>query len=299
MGKLFSYEVESKHEDGVKSELTRCYVTVSGFRMSYITGGQGDPVILLHGLGSGNADWRRTLPALVKHFTVYAPDMLGCGISDKPLIAYTIDSMAQYVRLFLEAIQVKHAHFIAHSMGGSIAIKVRHAFPELVNRLVLVSSSGMGREVHWLVRISTLPGAYSIIGILVIPPLVRISSALEHYYLRKFHVNGASDAPTLLERLSRRELRQVFVRMVRVVSNLHGQTGNMLPLLPHFSNTPILIIWGALDPIFPVTHGRSASLLLPCARLEVLPMCFHEPQIEVFQLFNTLVLDFLQAEAHT
>src|SRR6266571_4104152 len=103
-------------------------------------------------------------------------------------------------------------------------------------------------------------------------------------YRRKFHVKGASEMPTLLERLSKRELRQVFVRMVRAMSNLHGQTVNMLPLLSRFTNTPVLIIWGAQDPIIPVAHGCSASLLLPLAHLEVLSMCFHEPQTETPQL---------------
>src|SRR5271165_1055658 len=90
--------------------LTRHKVDLGDYRLSYVTGGQGEPIVLLHGVGACSYAWRWALPALAAHYTVYALDLLGCGESDKPAIDYTLDVVADCVEHFMNALDIKRAH---------------------------------------------------------------------------------------------------------------------------------------------------------------------------------------------
>ncbi len=279
--------------------LTRRTAIVAGHRMSYVMGGHGEPVILLHGIGTASATWRYTLPVLAQHFTVYAPDMLGCGESDKPDIDYSVPAMARYIQEFMDAVGIKHAHFIGHSLGGGITLQLFALCPERMDRVVLSASGGMGRAVHWLLRASTLPGANGIIGAITDPRtrIAQASRAMERRRLRRLQVVQEIDEalPTIIDRLHSPETRQAFLSMLRNTSNLGGQKVSALPYLAGFDK-PVLLIWGARDHTIPVTHGYVAASLMPLAHLEVLPNCYHRPQIEAPDAFNQQVLAFLQAQ---
>jgi pimeloyl-ACP methyl ester carboxylesterase len=277
--------------------LERCFVTVCNFQMSYITGGQGEPVVLLHGLGADNSTWRKVLPALAEHFTVYALDMFGCGQSDKPLIEYTVEAMAHYVRFFMDAVDIKQAHLIGHSLGGGIAMQTLYFSPERVQRVVLADTGGLGRDVHWLLRMTTLPGAHSVIGMFTDPRLLDLLGKMEEYEVRPLNAEFESEIPATLGRLRDPATRRSFLRMIRAVGGLGGQTVSALSRLPERADRQFLLIWGERDRIIPASHGRAATTLLPNAHLAVIPNCFHQPHIEYPRRFLQLTLDFLQAEA--
>ena len=276
--------------------LERREALVCGFRMSYVTGGHGDPIVLLHGLGSESSTWRKILPTLAEHYTVYALDLFGCGRSDKPAIAYTIEAMAHYMRLFMDAVGIQQAHFIGHSYGGGIAMQTLYFSPDRLRRVVLLDSGGLGRDVHWLLRISTLPGAHRVIGMLsnprsgVIPLVLRLEQ-------RQQRIDAAyeSELPIMLGRLRELDTRRSFLRMVRGIGNIAGQTVSALPHLPKRAETPLLLIWGEKDAIIPVAHGQVTAALLPRAHLEVIPDCYHQPHTECPQRVLDLTLNFLQA----
>jgi pimeloyl-ACP methyl ester carboxylesterase len=276
--------------------LTRRYAGVCGFQMSYVTGGHGEPIVLLHGLGSDSGTWRRILPELAQHYTVYAPDMFGCGLSDKPKIAYTIEAMAHYIRLFMDAVEIERAHLIGHSLGGGIAMQTVYFSEDRVHRVVLVDSGGLGHDLHWLLRISTLPGANLIIGLLTHPRsgVITLAQRLE----RRRHIGEDSDyeslVPLILRRLRELETRQSFLRMIRAVGNLSGQKVSALPLLTERAATPFLLIWGEKDRIIPPTHAYAARARIPNSLVAVIPDSYHQPHIESPEQFCRLTLDFLQ-----
>ncbi len=276
--------------------LTRNTVIVAGHRMSYVTGGFGPPVVLLHGLGANSFSWRHTLPALLPHYTVFAPDMFGCGESDKVGVDYSLEAMASYIAGFMDAVGVQRAHVVGHSMGGGLAMQFHHQHPGRIERLVLVASGGMGRDMHWLLRISTLPGAEGIIGMLADPRLrvPQMSRRLELRRMRRLAQEFDMNTPTMLDRFRSRETRQAFLLMLRGCSGLDGQRVSAVPLLAELT-MPVLLIWGARDATIPVAHGYLARDLIPSAHLEVLPQCFHRPQLEDPRRFNELLLAFLQA----
>lgn len=278
--------------------LIRRSVMVSGRRLSYVTGGSGPPILLLHGLGGCSYAWRYTLPILAQHFTVYALDMLGCGESDKPRVAYTLDLLADTVIGFLDALGIAQAHVIGHSLGGGVAMTVWDRDPHYIDRLVLVDSGGMGRAVHWLLRIGTLPGAQGILGALSHPRL-RVSAAsrvMERRRLRRLQVaQDNQQMMTVLDRLRDPLARYAFLSILRNVANLTGQRRSALEKIDQI-DAPVLLIWGARDRTIPLEHGLHALARLPRAYLEILPNSYHRPQIESPVAFNQLILHFFAAE---
>jgi len=278
--------------------LTRQYATVCGFQMSYVTGGQGAPIILIHGLGSDGANWRKVLPLLAEHYTVYAVDLLGCGESDKPPIAYTIEAFAHYLRFFMDAVGIERAHLFGHSLGGGVALQTLYFSPDRVDRVVLVDSGGLGRDVHWLLRISTLPGADQVINLMSNPRsgITTLARRLEQRAKGQSDEAYQAEIAGMLEKLRVSDARRSFLRMVRAIGSLSGQTVSALPHLAAQEKTPFLLIWGEKDAIIPLSHGRSAHALLSRSHLEIIPNSFHQPHIEQPSEVAHLMLDFLTAE---
>jgi pimeloyl-ACP methyl ester carboxylesterase len=276
--------------------LQRRSVSVCGHQMSYVTGGSGPPIVLLHGLGANSFTWRFVLPALAREYTVFAPDMLGCGASDKVGVDYSLEAMAGYVLSFMDAVGLARAHIVGHSMGGGLALIFAHRHPARVDRLALVSSGGMGRDMHWLLRISTLPGAEGVLGALANPRLriPQVSRQMEQRRMRRLDQTFDAQTPTMLDRFQSRETRQAFLSMLRGAGGLNGQRISALPVLAELA-MPVLLIWGARDATIPVSHGQLAAGLIPRAHLEVLPQCYHRPQLEAPQRFIELLLAFLAA----
>lgn len=124
------------------------YIKVGSINTRYwSTGTQGTPVILLHGGGSSIEVWEHNIEALAKNHRVFAFDMVGTGLSDKPAVTYSLDYQLQFLRAFLDTLDIQKADLIGNSMGGSIALKFALESPEQVSKLGLISSFGLGREI--------------------------------------------------------------------------------------------------------------------------------------------------------
>ena len=267
--------------------------SVLGYRMAYVTGGEGESLILLHGLGLASSSWNGVLPALARRFRVFAVDMLGCGRSDKPRIDYHLWSMATYLRYFMDAVGIQRAHLVGHSLGGGIAMQTRFQYPERVNRLALISSGGFGRDLRWLLRLPTLPGGS-----------VVMTAATRPFWNRVIKWFGYKE-PTIPLKIETRQqwlsltdadIRWVFMRTLRGVSNITGQTVSALDRL-HLMQGPVLLVWGDHDRTIPVAHARRAAKLIPNCQLEILPDCGHYPALQCPEVVAGLVERFLLAPA--
>ncbi len=265
--------------------------SVLGHRMAYVTGGTGDPLVFLHGLGHASLAWNGVLPVLARHFRVFALDMLGCGNSDKPRIDYSLWAMATYVRYFLDAVAIERAHLVGHSLGGGVALHLCIQYPERVARVALLSSGGLGRELRPLLRATTLPGSSLVLAGM-------LTSRWDRLWERLGWVR-ANDALYPEKRrmralLARPDHRWAFLRMLRGVSNITGQTASAVQHLSLFAQ-PMLLIWGARDRTIPVLHGQRAVRQLKRAHLEVLPDCGHYPHLEQPAAVARLLEQFLLA----
>src|SRR5258707_2606983 len=133
-------------------------ITLHGNRVGYRTAGDGPEVIVLvHGITGSSETWAEVIPALGEEFTVVAPDLLGHGQSAKPRGDYSLGAYASGVRDLVASLGHDHATVVGHSLGGGVAMQLAYQFPERCDRLVLVSSGGLGREVPPPPRPAALP----------------------------------------------------------------------------------------------------------------------------------------------
>ena len=153
-------------------------IQLHGHRLSYRCGGHGPLLILIHGITNSSASWEPILALLERDFTVIAPDLLGHGDSAKPRGDYSLGSFASLLRDFMLALGHDRATIAGHSLGGGIAMQMAYQFPERVERLVLVSSGGLGRQVTPVLRAVALPGAELMLPLLASRAIVNAGAAI-------------------------------------------------------------------------------------------------------------------------
>jgi len=122
-------------------------ITIDGERIAYPGAGTGPVLLLVHGMAGSSLTWTHVMPALAKRFTILAPDLLGQGQSDKPRGDYSLGAHANTLRDLLDALGYARGTVVGQSLGGGVAMQFAYQFPERCERLVLVNSGGLGREV--------------------------------------------------------------------------------------------------------------------------------------------------------
>jgi pimeloyl-ACP methyl ester carboxylesterase len=116
-----------------------------GHMAHYLKAGSGPPVVLLHGGASDSEDWVETMTVLADSYTVYAPDMLGYGSSDRAKSSYYLSEFVEFTLAFFREMNLEHHYLVGHSIGGRICLEIALRHPELVRRLVLIDTMGFGK----------------------------------------------------------------------------------------------------------------------------------------------------------
>ena len=142
-------------------------VRIHGHDVSYRMAGEGPTILLIHGIAGSSTTWRAVMPALAEHYTVIAPDLLGHGHSAKPRGDYSLGAYASGIRDLLAVLGKERVTLVGHSLGGGVAMQFAYQFPERAQRLVLVASGGLGKEVSPLLKAVTLPGAEYVLPLLL------------------------------------------------------------------------------------------------------------------------------------
>jgi pimeloyl-ACP methyl ester carboxylesterase len=226
---------------------------------------------------------------------VLAPDLLGHGESAKPRGDYSLGAYASGVRDIMVALGHDRATVVGHSLGGGIAMQFAYQFPERIERLVLVNSGGLGREVHPLLRASTLPGSELVMPWLMHDRVVGAGEALGRM-LGVLKLQAGTDLAEVARgfaSLNDAEARAAFIATMRADLDPGGQRVSAVDRLYLTEDLPSLLIWGSNDPIIPVEHGRAAHELMPGSRLELLDGVGHFPQLETPYEFSRLLADFM------
>jgi len=285
------------------AHLEKRTVSLHGHRVVYRTGGPdpaaGRPVlVLIHGMAGSSATWREVLPALSRDYTVIAPDLLGHGESAKPRHDYSLGAHATLIRDLMVAVGVERATIVGQSLGGGVAMQMAYQHPQQCERLVLVSSGGLGPEVSWILRLLALPGTEYLMPVLF-SSLARgvgnsVSRGLERLGVRAPH---AEEEWRSFVSLTEPESRNAFVRTLRAVVDVSGQAVSAHDRLYLAARLPTLIIWGRRDPIIPVDHARAAHEAIPGSRLEIFERSGHFPQTEEPLHFVEVLTDFLDTTA--
>ncbi len=277
------------------ADVTTCEISLHGNRVSYRCGGSGPLLVLIHGITSSSASWEPVLPALAEHFTILAPDLLGHGQSDKPAGDYSLGSHACLVRDLMLTLGHERGTICGHSLGGGIAMQVAYQFPELVGRLVLVASGGLGREVSLFLRAVTLPGAELVLPLIASRPLLDAGAAVSRA-LGRLGLQAGSDLGEIargIASLNEVGARRAFVHTARSVIDPGGQRVDARDRLYLAEAMPSMLVWGAIDPIIPAAHGRRAHTLMPGSRLELFDHAGHFPHLDDPLRFTRLMRDFM------
>jgi pimeloyl-ACP methyl ester carboxylesterase len=279
----------------VAPTIERTAVSLHGHRVNFTIAGEGPPVVLIHGVAGRAAQWMQVIELLAQSHTIVAPDLLGHGESAKPRGDYSLGAHASGIRDLLVGLKIERASIVGHSLGGGIAMQFAYQFPERCERLVLVSSGGLGEEVHSLLRAATLPGSEFVLPVVAHPRVLALAAALPRALGRL----GVHTGPDLTEMargyqsLYDREARSAFIHTLRAVVDPTGQRVDASDRLYLASQMPSMIVWGARDRIIPVKHGRSAHEGMPGSRLEIFERAGHFPQLQDPVRFARTLEDFL------
>jgi len=225
---------------------------------------------------------------------VIAPDLLGHGHSAKPLGDYSLGAYASGMRDLLGALGVERATVVGQSFGGGVALQLAYQHPECCERLVLVDSGGLGREVSWMLRFMTLPASEYLMPLLF-PSFVREkgNQLSRELHRRGVRMGRVAEMWNAYASLTESDNRPAFVRTLRGVIDPGGQTVSATDRLYLAARVPTLIVWGEQDTIIPVAHAHAAHEAIPHSRLEVIPEAGHFPHVETPQRFLEVLCDFL------
>jgi len=270
-------------------------LSIHGRTVTYTEVGSGPVLLLIHGMGGSYENWREVIDPLARRYTVVAPDLPGHGRSAPGGGDYSIGALATSLRDLLIALGHERATLVGHSLGGGVAMQLAYQFPELADRLVLVSSGGLGPEVTLVLRAAALPGSD-----LVIAATARIGSQAGAALGRGLGFVGLRPTIDVAEvargyaSLADGERRAAFLATLRSVISARGQRVDASDRLYLNDGVPVLIIWGARDPIIPVRHGKHAHEAITGSRLVIFDGVGHVPQLEAPARFVTELERFLE-----
>jgi pimeloyl-ACP methyl ester carboxylesterase len=273
-------------------------VPVHGRDVAYRLEGEGPVVVLVHGMAGRAATWDLVLPDLAARFTVLALDLPGHGASAKPIDGdYSLGAFASIVRDLMLMLGFDRGTIVGQSLGGGVAMQFAYQFPSRCERMVLVGSGGLGREVTPLLRALAFPGAEFLYPVLFAPVLGDAGRGLLAG-LRRLGLRPSAYVDQMwqsYESLTDAEARGAFARTLRSVVDVSGQRVSAHDRLPLADDIPTLIVWGANDAIIPSRHADAAHATLPSSRVEIFDGVGHFPHCEAPARFVRVLTDFIDA----
>jgi pimeloyl-ACP methyl ester carboxylesterase len=254
--------------------------TVFSFKLHYREAGEGPAVILLHGLGGDGSRWISTMAALASEFRVIAPDQIGFGQSDKPLVNYSHAMLEEFLVEFMKAIEVPKASLLGHSMGAYVSIYAAVHHPQMVDRLILVDGGGLEykpRPPH-IIQIqngTTLAETREYFDLMFYDKKFITDQMVRENLIRRLHAGYTID-----------KMQEARAKGIGTVTS--EQAARII--------APTLILWGKHDRLLDPSDAQALSRVIPGSRAVLIEEAGHIPQVEKPELFNQLVRDFLTAD---
>ncbi len=255
--------------------------TIHGYRRAFRIAGSGPALLLIHGVGDNSKSWETVHAKLAQRFTVIAPDLLGHGESDKPHADYSLPAFANGMRDLLAVLGIDRVTVVGHSFGGGVAMQFAYQYPQLVERIVLVSAGGVAKDVSLALRLAAMPLGAEALGMLrapgVMPTIRRVGRAVQTTLGSTRFGRDAAEVVDLLEGFLDRDGLAAFARTLRSVVDARGQYVTMLDRSYLMKSVPVQIIWGEDDLIIPVQHAHTAHAAMPGSRVEIFEDSGHMP----------------------
>lgn len=272
---------------------------IHGYDRAYRRRGEGETLLLVHGIGDSSTTWSEVVRDLSQDHDVLAPDLLGHGFSDKPRADYSVGGFANGLRDLLTVLDIERATVVGHSLGAIVAMQFAYQFPERTERLVLVSAGGVSRSIHPVVRAATLPFAPTVMGLLDLPGIRRRTAAVTTALASGLTGGGLAgdgdrdDLLRVLEGLDSHEARMALTRTLRAVVDARGQVVTGVDRSYLAAGLPSLVLWGDHDPLIPPHHARLAHAAFPGSRLELVHGAGHFPHRSHAEHFVATLRSFM------
>ena len=256
-------------------------VTVFGAKIRYLEAGDAakPTVILLHGLGAQAESWQFNIAPLAANYHVIAPDQIGFGKSDKPLLKYRVGTYADFLDKFMSELKIEKASLVGNSMGGWVASLMAIKYPNRVGKIVLADAAGLAPPTIDLDRIYQLNNSTrdeiraNLKLIFATPALQNNEAFVDQFMTQRVTTNDGYTINSLIESIKRRE------------DFLDARLGEI--------KKPTLIIWGKQDGLLPLSDGEKFNKGIAKSEFVVFDNCGHVPQFEKAMDFNKKVLEFL------
>jgi len=279
------------------SQFEEWQIALHGRRAVYRVAGSGPAVVLIHGMLNSSSHWQSVAMNLAHEHTVLVPDLIGHGDSAAPRGDYSLGAHAASIRDVMTAIGIDRASIVGHSLGGGVAMQFFYQFPQRVERLALISSGGLGREVSPMLRTAALPGFSTLLSATIRPRLLRAIAGAGRS-LRERELSGGVYLQAIaraLRPLENAEARQAFLQTLRAVIDVRGQRVSATDRLYLLETMPTLIVWGERDNTIPLAHGRLAHEAIPHSFFHTLPDAAHFPHLEDPDGLSRLLRDFIHS----
>ncbi len=242
------------------------------------------PVILLHGLGGCSDKWKSVIDILSASYRVIAPDIIGYGQSDKPVVNYTPTYMVSFVKKFITAIDIENPHIVGASLGGQVAVQFAARYKQYMSKLVLVSPAGIMKR--------STPALDQYIMAALYPRESSVSHALQL-------MEGSERPPSkTLIQLFMTNMKRPNAKMAFMSSLLCFKNSNTIHRHLKKVTTPTLLVWGDDDPIIPVSYAGKFTSVLPNCTFTTIPNCGHTPYVQYPEHFCKILSDFFATQKH-
>lgn len=267
----------SKREREMSDSLKSRTVKVGELNIRYFTGGQGEPLVVIHGGANGASAWLQNAVELSKHYRVYIPDLPGFGDSESMSDDFCLPEFVTFVEEFSNSVGLQRFHLMGHSLGGGIALYYALKFPHRIMRLVLVSSLCLGKEMALWARVLSSSCVFRFLGEAEHAIIKAVIWLVKLFYAPFKFINPFSRSR---------------MGIGRSIMSLNGQTNILLNQLSRLL-MPTLLVWGAKDSIIPVSHAYAAARLIPDCQLHVFEGCGHSVYRQKVPEFSQLLKKFL------
>ncbi|HEU4833770.1 MAG TPA: alpha/beta hydrolase [Pyrinomonadaceae bacterium] len=268
---------------GIASAQTPKEVLVFGQKINYVEAGSGPTVILLHGLGGSTQVWGFNIGALAEKYHVVVPDQIGFGKSDKPFVNYRIRTYVDFLDQFCKQLKIERATLVGNSMGGWIAAMFTAAFPDRVDKLVLVDSAGYAP-----------PKDFDMRALFALNPTTRAGMKL---LVAKVFFNKAFQTDAAIDQAITARIAAGDGYTINSISESIIRGEDFLDDVVKTIKRPTLIVWGRQDGLVPLADGERFNKDIPGSKLIVIEECGHVPNTEKPGEFNAALLKFLTGNA--
>jgi 2-hydroxy-6-oxonona-2,4-dienedioate hydrolase len=262
-------------------------VEIYGQKIHYLEAGSSGPtVILLHGLGDDATTWAQTIPAIASKYHVYAPDQIGFGQSDKPIMNYRVATLVEFLDQFYQKLGIEKATLVGNSFGGWAAAAFAIAHPQKVDKLALVSAAGYSgkgyssgerlKELYSTFNPSTTADMRRLFELVFYDKAILSDASVVQYFTKKLKIGDGYTINAFMDSILRGE--DFIDDKVKTIK------------------APTLVIWGREDKLNPLAMAEAFARDISGAQKVIIELCGHVPQVEKAPAFNGALLKFLAGE---